>query len=272
MLYRRNRVLKNQEVLFKKSYMWIITITVNSLNFLITYDLGQAHWGYVYYYLLDILTTYIVLEFYAFGIRILNKKLPLNGDFTKRLLYQLTLHTLSVMIFNILLNEFFDYIFFDSERLSLSLSFYTGDTALALVFLLLLHAIYFTLFLVYNQKNKSLLLTGQKIKVIDGMNFKFLVASDIVAIYILHGNTYVIDTSFKKYISNQPLREFEEKFNDDYFRINRKFILSKQIIDSYKSIENGKIEVSLKNKKIDDLMGSIIVSRDRASSFRSWIK
>ena len=108
----RDVIKINQDLLFKRPYIWIVTISVTSLNFLITYNFQKMDVQHLYYYLVDVLTTYLIIEFYAFGIRWMNKKLPLHKDFVKRVTYQLTLHTLSVIICTLLLNELFDHLFF----------------------------------------------------------------------------------------------------------------------------------------------------------------
>ncbi len=264
----------NQDLLFKRPYVWIITISITSLNFLITYDFQNINIQFIYYYLVDILTTYLIIEFYAYGVRFLNKKIPLNKDFVKRLTYQLTLHTLTVIIFTILLNEIFDYIFFEGKRLSFSFVFYTKDTFVALLFILLFHAVYFGLFLVSARQNLESpgIMPEVKIKVRDAFTIKLLSIREIIAVYSLFGNTYVIDINFKKFSSELTLKEFEQKLNENFFRANRKFIISKTIIDSYKSAGNGKIDVTIKTKAPGELSKTITVSRDKASLFRTWLK
>lgn len=262
-----------QDLLFKRPYLWIITISITSLNFLITYDLQKIDSQYIYYFLVDILTTYLIIEFYALGIRVLNKNIPLNKDFIKRITYQLTLHTLSVIFFSVAINELFDFIFFESERLSLSFLFYTKDTFVALVFVLFFHVIYFALFFMSNQENlESLKIVPEvKIKVTDAFAHKLLSPKDIAVVYSLFGVTYVVNTDSNRFTSELSLKEFEEMLNENFFRANRKFIISKEVIDLYKSSVNGKINVTLRIKNLPDLAEEIIVSRDKASSFRSWL-
>ncbi len=261
------------DLLFKRPYIWIITISITSLNFLITYNFQRVDIQYFYYYFVDILTTYLIIEFYAVGIRWLNKKVPLNTDFVKRVMYQLTLHTLSVIIFTILLNELFDYLFFEGERLSLSFVFYTKDTFVALLFILLFHMVYFGLFLMSNKQNlESLKIVPEaRIKVKDAFTFKLLDKKEIIAVYSLLGITYVIDIDYKKFSSELTLKEMEEKLAGNFFRANRKCIVSKPIIDSYKSGNYGKIDITIKTEDVMELPKTITVSRDKASLFRTWI-
>lgn len=265
--------LKSQDLLFGSKYIWIIIFSITSLNFLITYNFQNLSINYIYFYLVDLLTTYLIYKFYALGIHFLNKKVPLEQDFIKRVTYQLTLHTLSVIVFSILLNEFFDYLFFNSERLSLSLNFYTKDTLVALVFIYFFHILYFALFLLFNKQNvESLnLKLDAKIKVANGDKFKALSLYNVIYVYSEFGITYVIDSDFIKYTSSLTLKEFESMLDESFFRANRKIIISRNIIDSYKSSTNGKVEIILKENTTQEFLHPIIISRDKASSFRLWL-
>ncbi len=268
---RKQDVSEAQELLFKWPYVGLITFSITTLNFLITYNLQGATVQYVYFYIIDLVTTYLIIKFYAYGIQILNGKAPLHGDFVKRVTYQFTLHTLGVVIFSILINEFLDHIFFKGERLSLSFQFYTQDTVLALVFTLLFHCLYLGLYLLSAKKPPQE--EGiKKIKVFQGMAHKLVDLNDIVCIYTSLGNTYVVDGHCNRFVSEKTLGEFEELVSQRFFRANRQFLVTLAIIDSYKSVANGKVEISLNANSIGDLDRSIYVSRSKASSFRSWLK
>ncbi|WP_411030736.1 LytTR family DNA-binding domain-containing protein [Spongiimicrobium sp. 3-5] len=266
----KGKTLEAQELLFRKPYTWLITFSITTLNFLITYNLKNIGIQYLYFYVLDIITTYIIIEFYALGVKVLNKKIPLHQDFVKRVTYQLTLHTLSVVIFSILLNELLDYIFFNGERLSLSFNFYTQDTVLALVFILFFHCLYLGLYLL-STKRIAKEEKSPKVKVIQGMSFKLMDLKEILCVYTSLGTTYVVNDHNKKFVLEKTLGEFEEMSSGRFFRANRQFIVSLAIIDSFKSAENGKVEVFLNAGTVADLSGSIFVSRSKASSFRAWI-
>ncbi len=267
---KKGETLEAQELLFQKPYIWLITISITTLNFLITYSLKNVSIHYLYFYVIDLITTYLIIVFYAYGIKVLNKKAPMQADFVKRVTYQFTLHTMSVVIFSILLNELLDNIFFKGERLSLSFSFYTQDTVVALVFILLFHCLYLGLYLLSVKKN-PLEENPKKIKVLQGMAHKLVDLNDIICIYTALGNTYVMDGNYNRFVSEKTLGEFEELVSYRFFRANRQFLVTMAIIDSYKSAENGKVELFLNADKIIDLSKSIYVSRGKASSFRAWL-
>jgi DNA-binding LytR/AlgR family response regulator len=141
------------------------------------------------------------------------------------------------------------------------------------VFVYFIHAIYFALFLLHNKQNvESLnLKLDAKIKVASGAKFKILSLYSVIYVYSEFGITYIIDSNYKKYTSNLTLKELESMFDESFFRANRKIIVSRNIVDSYKSSTNGKVEIILKENVILEISEPIIISRDKASSFRSWV-
>jgi hypothetical protein len=269
--YKKRNGFGAQELLFKWPYIGLITISITTLNFLITYNLRNATLYYLYFFIIDWVTTYLITEFYAFGIYTLNKRAPLDVDFVKRVTYQFTLHTLSVVIFSILINELLDHIFFRGERLSLSFDFYTQDTVVALVFILLFHCLYFGLYLL-SVKKYPIVEESRKIKVLQGMAYKLVDLNEVICMYTALGNTYVVDSHFNKYVSEKNLGEFEALVSPRFFRANRQFLLTMAVIDSYESAENGKVKLFLNANGISDLSENIYVSRSKAASFREWLK
>ena len=264
----------SQDLLFRKPYIGLITFTITFLNFLITYNLRNIELVYAAYFGADLVITYLTVLFYAFGIRILDKKVPLEKDFIKRVMYQFTLHTISVVIINVLLNELFDNIFFGGGLLSLSFGYYTQDVPLAVVFILLFHSVYFAMYLMSEREKQqhSTNLSNKRIKVLDG-NTNILISLDkIHCIYSEYGGTFVITNDHNKYSTEKTLKDFEEVLPQNFYRANRQMIISLFAIDSYQSSTYGKIEVMLKPMKPLQVSETIFISRDKASSFRSWFR
>ena len=266
--------IESQELLFKAPYIWWITLTITTFNFLISYNLKKTEALYTLYFIFDFIITYLSIAFYAFGIKLLNTRIPLETNFVKRVLYQFTLHTLAVITFNILLNELFDIIFFSGELLSLSFAYYTRDVPLAILFIMLLHAIYFALYLMSNrdENHGSKIMSDLKIQVTHGTSFVLLSSDEILCIYSQFGVTHIVNNELKKYTSDKTLKDFEKKMTSDFFRANRQVIISKHAIKSYKSSSFGKVQVHLKPLNVSDFDETLFVSKDKASSFRSWLR
>ncbi len=266
----QKELVEAERLLFKRPYILIITFTITTLNFLITYDLRGIGLNYFFFFLIDLLTTYIIIKFYEYGIRYMNKKLPLEVDLLKRVIYQLTLHTLAVVIFSILLNELLDHIFFEGKRLSLSYDFYTQDTVLAMVFILFFHALYFGLYL-FPKKSDTVNTIDLKIKVLHGMAFKLIPLNHVICVYTSLNTTYVVNDRFESYISEKSLGEFEEITSSNFFRANRQYLITQAILEAYESSANGKIKLTLITGNLNDIAEQIYVSRDKAASFRAWL-
>ncbi|UII81397.1 LytTR family DNA-binding domain-containing protein [Flagellimonas sp. CMM7] len=266
--------IQGQDVLFVRPYIWLIPLTITALNFLITYNLKEAEALFVLYFILDFAISFLTIKFYALGIGVLDRKVPLDKDFVKRVLYQFTAHTLAVVVFNVLMNELFDNIFFSGELLSLSFAFYTQDVPLAVIFLLLFHSAYFGLYLMSERgKNKEgNASTKMKIKVLNGTAFVLLSFEEIQCIYSQFGATYIINHDLNKCTSEKTLKDFEEMVPSNFFRANRQIIISNTAIKAYKSSSYGKIELDLKPLNTCDIEETIFISRDKASSFRAWFR
>ena len=253
-------------------FKWFAVVLLNVLNFLITYNLKSIDAQYLLYFIIDLAITYLVFEFFVFGIKFLDTMAPLHKNLLIRIEYQFIIHSILVLLFDILVNELFDYIFFNSQKLSLSLTFYTKDMLLALFLILFLQILYFGLFFMSKYLN-SIASKEKQINVLSGgTEFKLVNLEAIVCIYSSFNNTYIIDKNFRQYNSSKKLKDFEKQMDSHFFRANRQFIISKDILDSYKSSDYGKIEISLKEIGIKDLPNTITISRDKASLFRAWIK
>ena len=124
-----------------------------------------------------------------------------------------------------------------------------------------------------NQENlESLKIVPEvKVEIADAFALKLLSPTEIAVLYSLFGSTNVVDRDYNRFTTRLTLKELEEKLGQDFFGANRKFVISKDIIESYRSAVNGTIDVTLKKNNIAELSDEITVSRDRVSMFRSWL-
>ena len=94
---------------------------------------------------------------------------------------------------------------------------------------------------------------------------------DIVCFYSNTKTTFLVTKNEKEFIHDESL----ERINlvvpkKRFFRVNRQFIVSRDIISAYKADENGKIKLELKT--VNGLPSNISVSRLKAHAFRAWMK
>ncbi len=74
-------------------------------------------------------------------------------------------------------------------------------------------------------------------------------------------------TSGKDITTNFNLKELEGLLSNDFFRINRQYIINKASIAVVKSAKNHTLAVQLKHRKLEI---PFIVSRYRVPHFRKW--
>ena len=116
--------------------------------------------------------------------------------------------------------------------------------------------------LLHQKPNNFNRIVGRK-----GTEFVALTKEDIAYFFSEHKIVFVRDFSGKQLIVDKNLTELEANLpSDQFFRINRKFIVNQKAIDRFKP-DNGKIQIFLK----PEIKEIIHVSKETAPDFRKWI-
>lgn len=93
--------------------------------------------------------------------------------------------------------------------------------------------------------------------------------ADIVLFYTEHKLVYVLDRFGKKYVCDKNLSELEcELDQEQFFRLNRQYIVNIDFIRSFRAYERVKLQVELLQQ---DLPHVLIVSQETAPEFRKWL-
>ena len=74
----------------------------------------------------------------------------------------------------------------------------------------------------------------------------------------------------KKFFVDQSLDKLEKTLPSVFFRLNRQYILHRQVIQGFRRAENGKLEVLI--AATEHLPSEITVSRTKAGAFKSWFQ
>lgn len=94
---------------------------------------------------------------------------------------------------------------------------------------------------------------------------------DIKGFYVENGVTFVINANFSTLAIDGSLDSMEQKLPPRFFfRVNRKFILHRQSIVSFKRIEDNKLLISTLNQ--EPLPGELPMSRLKAPAFKKWFE
>jgi len=101
-----------------------------------------------------------------------------------------------------------------------------------------------------------------------GEHLKSITVEDILFFYSLEKATFLCTADFKTYVVDYSLDRISEMVDEHrFFRINRKYILSNQSIADIIYYSNSRLKIKLKKPGEE----SIIVSRDKVSSFKEWL-
>jgi DNA-binding LytR/AlgR family response regulator len=99
----------------------------------------------------------------------------------------------------------------------------------------------------------------------------FFVNTDDVAYFRADNKVvFLTDKTGHRYIIDYTLERIQEIVNpNDFFRMNRRFIVNRSFIGEIKPYFNSRLFIRLKQSSESEL---IVISRDRVPDFKHWIK
>lgn len=119
------------------------------------------------------------------------------------------------------------------------------------------------------QKGEGFELKSAVIEVPKGGKNYLMPVSDMAYAYVKDNYSYIKQINNETFVTSYSLEDLYGMLdNNNFFRVNRQFIVNRKALKSYSSIENGKIEVEIDPISKD----KIIISQKRAKAFREWIR
>ncbi len=246
---------------------------ISAFNYYLTYNNIKFNGFLALTFTLDTLTGYMGWLGARKAILYLDKRLPYNKGIPKRIIIQFLLTTLIGLF---IISAFTELISLVARGKMAPLSFYTYDLFIISIWFFVINAIYIMLYYYKKWQRTEAEIAQEKQSKIEGFVIRvgkkdlkfsyneligFYVDSDYVVACHTEGNIYYLDTSLDK---------IEEKLPTSfYFRLNRKYLLHRDLISGFKRIENGKLLVFL-NVSHSSLPNEIPVSRAKAPAFKSW--
>lgn len=101
-----------------------------------------------------------------------------------------------------------------------------------------------------------------------GEHLKSIQVEDIMFFYSQFKASYLCTADFKNYLIDYSLDRVSEMIDpNQFFRVNRNYILSNKSIADIVHYSNSRLKIKL--KKADE--ESIIVSRDKVAAFKEWL-
>jgi len=116
-------------------------------------------------------------------------------------------------------------------------------------------------------ENENLRVYKTEFAVRIGKQIKIIKTESIDCFYSEDNASY-LKSSNSNYIINEALSGLETKLNPkQFFKVNRKFIVNREAIETVVSFTNSRFKIELKNRN----QAEIIVSRERSKTFKSWL-
>ena len=252
----------------------IIIPFISAFNYYLTYSNIQLSWFLLLTFTIDTVQGYLAWWGVRSFILYLDRRWPFEKGLLKRILFQL-FSTLFIGIFIIsILTELVSLI---AKGKPAPLNFYTIDLFIISIWFFVINGIYLGLhFYRLYQKSEATRQQENQIKS-DGLFVKQgkldirLSYDELEGFYVDEDYAVASQLKDKKYYLTQSLDKIEKTLPVAHFyRLNRQYIVHRQIISGFKRADNGKILVML--QKTTNFPTEIPVSRLRAPAFKGWFQ
>ncbi len=266
---------KDRSIYYPDVSIFLVAIPfISAINYYLTYANIKFNGFLLLTFTIDTVTGYIAWYFVRKLILYLDVKLPYNDGLLKRMGIQLPATTFLGLAIISLLTELTSFI---AKGEPAPLDFYTIDLIIIGIWFFFINAIYLGLYY-YNQwkKTEQKIANEERLKA-DGFIVKLgkkdlkLDFDKLAGFFVDADYTVAQDIGGKKFYLDDSLERIEHRVPEDiFFRLNRKYILHRNMISGFQRIENGKILVLLHENEF--FPPNIPVSRTKAPSFKRWFR
>ncbi len=266
---------KNRSIYHPDISIFLVSIPfISAINYYLTYANIKFNGFLLLTFAIDTVTGYIAWYYVRKLILYLDIKFPYDKGLTKRLAIQLPTTTFLGLAIISFLTELSSFI---AKGESAPLDFYTIDLIIIGIWFFFINALYLGLYY-YNQwkRTEQKIAEEEKLK-LDGFIVKLgkkdlkLDFDGLAGFFVDTEYTIAQDTNGKKFYLDDSLEKIENRLpTDTFFRLNRKYILHRNMISGFQRIENGKILVLLHENEFFPI--KIAVSRTKAPSFKRWFR
>ncbi len=247
---------------------------ISAFNYYLTYSNIQLNGFLLLTFTIDTVQGYCAW----WGVRILiiylDQKLPYEKGLLRRIVFQL-FSTLIIGLFIIsILTEVVSLI---AKGKPAPLSFYTVDLFIISIWFFVINGIYLMLYFYHRYKESEETRLRENQIQSDGLFVRQgkqdirLSFEELEGFYVDEDYAVASQLGGKKYYLNQSLDRIEETLPvASFYRVNRQYIVHRQIISGFKRSDNGKILVILQNTT--NLPHEVPVSRLKAPAFKGWFQ
>lgn len=252
----------------------IIIPLISAFNYYLTYTNISLNWFLVLTYTIDTVQGYMAWWAVRYFILYLDRKLPYERGTGRRIIIQIISTTILGLFIISLLTELVSLI---ARGKTAPIIFYTVDLFIIGIWFFVVNGIYIVLHYYHEwnglktKRETELADKAGGIRVKHGKQEIFLKFDELWAFFVEGEYTAVCHNTGKKYFMDESLDKIEKKLPQTiFFRLNRQFILHRQLITGFKRLENGKISVFTQVNEI--IPTEVQVSRIKAPAFKSWFR
>ena len=259
---------------YNDTLLFLILIPlINTINYHLTYTNIRWDWYTYTTYFIDTAQGYIAWWLIRITIKFLDQKLPYNKALIKRIGLQVVLTNIIAQGFIILATIVINELFGDKP---LPIKFYTYNLFIFFIWILVINGIYIGMYfydqwlkiIALREKDKTLRTSGFEVHL--GNTVETVQFESISAFHVEDGVTYLKTKENKNFVLDDSLNKIMPKLPEEsFYRLNRKYILHRDVIKNYRKEVNGKLSVTLHpTMRLDN---KIIVSRTIAPDFKRWL-
>jgi DNA-binding LytR/AlgR family response regulator len=247
---------------------------ISAFNYYLTYSNIRLSWFLLLTFSIDTFQGYVAWWAVRSFILFLDKKLPYEHGAMRRILVQVISTMLIGLIIIAALTELVSWI---AKGTPAPVSFYTVDLFIISIWFFVINGIYIG-FHYYNQLKKfqeerqiEKRLNSDGLVVRQGKHDIRLNFENVAGFYVDGEYVVVSQMAGKKYYLDQSLDKVEQSLPSSvFFRLNRQFILHRQLVTGFRRADNGKLQVLLQQH--ENFPPEITVSRTKASVFKDWFQ
>ncbi|MEJ1240635.1 LytTR family DNA-binding domain-containing protein [Chryseolinea sp. T2] len=265
-------------------FLFLIPI-ISGINYYLTYSNIRFNWFFLLTFCIDTVQGYAAWWIVKEIILYLDKLLPFERYFVVRLVVQLTTTMLSGLAVIAALTELVSIV---AKGRTAPLDFYTIDLVIISIWFLVINGIYVALYYVNLSRDiqyskpistdlpvdtesatRGSALRESPIIARVGRETLKVDADQLAGLFVDEHYVIAVTTSGKKHVLDQSLDKLERSLpSENFFRVNRQYILSRSAISGFRRLDNGKLSVLV--RKIEWLPSEVPMSRIRASAFKEW--
>jgi|GEM_PF-616254 hypothetical protein len=266
----------------------ILIPIISGINYYLTYSNVRLNWFFALTFCLDTAQGYAAWWVVKRIIQYLDKVLPFEERFVSRLIVQLSVTTISGLAVIAVLTEIASLIV---KGRTAPLNFYTVDLVIISIWFFVINGIYVALHYVNLWKGTQMtdgnLLSGstpseppispqsepRELPLIArvGRETLKLEPDQLSGLYVDDNYVVAVAANGKKHYLDQSLDKIERTLPaENFFRVNRQYILNRSAISGFRRLDNGKLSVLI--KKNEWLPPEVPMSRTRAAAFKEWFR